>query len=148
MELTSINEHVRSEERDSLILQSYDARGRELVLAFTCDGGRREDEALVVRFHDAAHFHHPSVLYSPVLFRIAEPEEAQRLVPPASYDADELSGKSGGLSVVVLENREGSPYGYYIAAERVEATGKSRSECLWVWWTFASRLSTSCESRP
>jgi hypothetical protein len=57
MELTSINEHVRSEERDSLILQSYDARGRELVLAFTCDGGRREDEALVVRFHDAALFH-------------------------------------------------------------------------------------------
>ncbi len=126
MELTLINEQLRREEPDSLILQSYDARGRELVLAFTCDGGPREDEALVVRFHNAALFHLPSVLHTPVFFRIAEAEEAQRLVPPASYDAEELSGKGGGFTVVVLESQEGSPYGFYIAAESGDATWEPR----------------------
>jgi hypothetical protein len=133
MELTSINEHLRREEPQNLILQSYDGRRRELVLAFTCDGGPREDEALVVHFHDAALFHLPSVLYTPVLFRIAEAEEIKRLVPPASYDAEELSGKNGGFIVVVLDNQEGSPYGYYIAANSVDATWKPRKDCLWVW---------------
>lgn len=133
MELTSINEHLLREQPDTLILQSYDVRGRELVLAFTCNGGPREDEAFVVHFHDAALLHLPSVLYSPVLFRIAEAKEARCLVPPENYDAAELSDKDGGLTVVVLENQEGRPYGYYIAAESVDATWKSRDDCLCVW---------------
>jgi hypothetical protein len=130
MELAAINEHLRREEPGTLILQSYDVRGRELVLAFTCDGGPREDEAFVVQFHETALVHLPSVLYAPVFFRVADAEDGRRLVPPASYDADELSGGGGGFTVVVLEDGGGAPYGYYVAAESVDAAWRPRKDCL------------------
>ena len=48
MDLEFINSVLDSDHASQLILQSFDARGRELVLAFACDGGPREDEAFVV----------------------------------------------------------------------------------------------------
>jgi len=128
VDLTSINEHLRREEPETLELRSYDARDRRLVLVFTCDGGPREDEALIVRVHGAALLHLPSILHGPVRFRVADAAEARRLIPTKGYDAGEMSGDEGGYTVVLLEDRGGSPYGYYLAAERIDATWEPKVE--------------------
>ncbi len=133
MEIDSINEQLRAARPDTMIMQSFDIRGRKLVLAFTCDGGPREDEAIVLEFSQAALFHLPSVLYEPVFFRVANETERERLIPRVSYDPLEVSGTLGSFAVLVLEDDQGNSYGYYIAAESVRAAWKPRRECLQVW---------------
>ena len=133
MEIESINEQLRAARPDTMIMQSFDIRGRRLVLAFTCSGGPREDEAFVLEFGQAALFHLPSVLYEPVFFRMADETERERLIPRVSYDPLEVSGTLGAFTVLVLEDEHGCPYGYYVAAERARAAWKPRSECLQVW---------------
>jgi hypothetical protein len=133
MDLESINSVLASEHASQLILQSFDVRGRELVLAFACDGGPREDEAFVVYFQQAALFHVPSVLYQPVRFRLAAGDERAAVVPSVSYDPLEFGEAGKALKVVLLTDAAGQRFGCYIAAESVSASWAARSACLKVW---------------
>ena len=133
MDLESINIVLEGDRASQLILQSFDARGRELVLAFTCDGGPREDEAFVVRFQQAALFHVPSALYQPVRFRLAAGDEHAAVVPSVSYDPLEFGEADNAFKVVLLTDAAGKRFGYYIAAESVSSSWAPRSACLKVW---------------
>ncbi len=133
MDIQAINATLRAEAPETLIVQSYDARGRRLVVAFTCAGGPREDEAFVLEFEQTILFHLPSVLYGPVVFRAATESERSVLIPGVSYDADEVSGRGGAYTVLLLENEKGVAYGYYLAADEVQARWTPRSACRDVW---------------
>jgi hypothetical protein len=62
-------------------------------------------------------FHLPSVLYAPLLLRVASEEERVALIPSASYDAWEVSGQQDGYTILLLENGNKVAYGYYLAAK-------------------------------
>lgn len=128
MEIASINSVLREEGFHEMVVQSFDARGRKLVVSFMSDGGPREDEAFVVEFEQAILFHLPSVLYASAFFRVAHEPERERLIPPVSYDALEVSGKPGAYTVLVLEDADGVSYGYYLAADSVSASWRKRRE--------------------
>ncbi len=137
MELSHINAELAAEQPDTMILQSFDIRGKTLSIAFTCNGGPREDEAFLVTFHETILFHLPAVLsvaHSPVvLFRLPSESERESLIPAVSYDAEEVSGQEGAFSVVVLENERARLHGYYVAAGSVEGKWVRRNECAQVW---------------
>ncbi len=137
MELIHINAELAAEQPNTMILQSFDIRGGVLEIAFTCNGGPREDEAFLVTFRGAILFHLPAVLsvtHSPVaLFRLAAEAERKSLIPAVSYDAEEVSGQEGAFSVVVLENEHARLHGYYVAAESMEGKWVKRDACARVW---------------
>ena len=131
--IEEINTVLDEESPDNLILQSYDVRGRKLVLAFTCNGGPKEDEAYVVSFEQAIIFHLPSVLYKQVRFRKTTEAEREQLIPEVSYDTLEVSGRERAYTVLLLTNQDGKAYGYYIAADSVSAEWVPKVSCLEVW---------------
>jgi hypothetical protein len=128
MHIDAINKELRSEHLKEMTVESFDAHGRKLVVSFTCNGGPRESDAFIVTFNEAVLFHLPSVLYEPAFFRFADESERARLVPEISYDAQELSGAPNAYSVLLLEDDRGEPYGYYLAADSVSASWRSRTE--------------------
>lgn len=134
MDLSTLNRELSEEFPSRLIVQSFDGEKRELVVAFTSDGGLREDSALEVRFLGAIIFHLPSVLHEEgVQFTLATPAEIISLIPRCSFDADELSGPPRGLSVVALVSSLGESFGYYVAAEDLTWSWKPRSDCAFAW---------------
>ncbi len=130
MNIEEIDEVLRVEWPENLILQSYDARSQRLVVAFTCDGGPREDHAYLVSFEEAIIFHLPAYLYNPVRIRQATEEERERLIPAESYDPVEVSGKGGAFTVALLTEQDGRAIGYYVAARSSSAEWVPREFCL------------------
>ena len=121
MDVNPINSLLRQEGPDRMVLESFEIRGRRLVLAFEFDGGPREDYQLVVEFKEIIVFHLPSVLHSPTFFRCASKPERERLIPAVSYDAAEVSGGPGASTVVAMDDANGVPLGYYLVADSVAA---------------------------
>lgn len=128
MDIDSINGVLREMQLDAMVVQSFDSRGRKLVVSFMADGGPREDEAFVVEFDEAILFHLPSVLYAAAFFRVADEQERERLIPPVSYDPLEVSGKPGAYTVLVVEDAHGTSHGYYLAADSVSASWRRRAD--------------------
>jgi hypothetical protein len=134
MDLSTLNRELSEASPSRLIVQSFDAEKRELIVAFTIDGGPREDSALEVRFLGASIFHLPSVLHEvDVQFSLATPTQVTSLVPRCSFDPDELSGRPGALSVVVLASSSGESFGYYVAAEDLTWSWKPCADCAFAW---------------
>jgi len=131
MDLIEINDTLLEYRPDNLILQSFQARDRKLCIAFTCDGGEREDFAYIVEFTHAVCFHVPSVLYVPIQFRVSDAKLAKNYIPSISLDESEFGEK--GLKLVLLCNEKALPVGYYIAAESVLSEWVSREKCDFVW---------------
>ncbi len=129
VDIEEVNAVFEREFPDNLVLQSYDARNQELVIAFTWDGGPREDEAYVVRFEQAILFHLPAVLYGEVRFRKATETERERLIPAESFDPLEVSGATGAFTVVLFTDQDGKTFGYYVAAKSVRAKWLPREAC-------------------
>jgi len=119
MDLDPVSTVLECESPENLTVQTYDAHSMELVLAFTSDGGPKEDLTYVVRFEQAVLFHLPASLYHEVRFRKATEAERERLMPADCCDPYEFSGAKGAYTVVLLTNRDGKALGYYIAAESV-----------------------------
>ena len=131
MDLGKINDVLREYE-PNLILQSFSQQTRELRIAFTCDGGPKEDEAFLVTFKEAVIFHVPSVLYNGrVVFRIASIPDVSGIIPDVSFDEGEFGGE--GFKIFLLTHLDGTATGYYVAAESVAARWVSRTECEKVW---------------
>ena len=124
IDLAEVNSVLRADGVDRVELQASDVRGRRVSLACLFEGGPRESDAFVLEFHDVIVLHLPFILHvrAGLTLRVATPEEGARLIPPISYDADELSGKPGAYSVVLLADGGGDPYGYYVAAARASGS--------------------------
>ncbi len=119
MNIEEIDVVLELEAPSDLITQTYNAREQELVIAFTCDGGPREDQAYIVRFEEAILFHLPAVLHDEVRVREATEGEREQLIPEESYDPLEVSGAPGAFTVVLFAGRDGRAFGYYVAARSV-----------------------------
>ena len=126
MQIESINEQLIEDQLLGMEVRSFDADGRRLVLAFSSHGGPRESEEFLVELGQAIIFHLPSVLHAPVVFRRASEEERERLIPPTSYDRDEVSGTAGAYTVLTLNDLDGTPTGYYVAADTISASWRKR----------------------
>jgi len=133
MQLDHVNAHLQEEDPSRMLLQSFDAVGGVLQLAFVCDGGPREDEAFLVQFKNVAIMHLPAVLHESVRFSLAPLRDVGSLVPACSFDEEELSGAKGAYQVVLLTNAAGKPHGYYLAAESVTASWVPMKDCRGVW---------------
>jgi hypothetical protein len=133
MDIDRINDVLRQEQLAPMVVQSYDAGSRNLVIAFMCEGGPREDDAFAVEFHETIIFHLPAILHRMALFRRAGAAERERLIPRVSYDSAEVSGAPGAYTVVALDDDNGSPLGYYVAAESASAAWRSRRELRGPW---------------
>ncbi len=132
MTQTKLNRDLNEHSPGNMILQSFNQASRALHIAFTCDGGPKEDQALWVTFQAAILFHLPSVYSQHVLnFSIASLQRAKQLIPEANFDASEFGEK--GYKVFELTSQSGHPTGYYIAAESLEAKWVARTDCVKVW---------------
>jgi hypothetical protein len=132
MSLNAINSVLREHEPDSFILQSFTQNGRVLVIAFTCAGGPKEDEAFLVTFDEAIIFHVPSVLYNfQFQFEVTSLDEIRSTIPPISFDEGEF-GESG-FTFFVLTDTDSKRTGYYVAAEAVTGSWVPREQCVRVW---------------
>ena len=130
--MDQINDVLIEYDPGNFILQSFSQRTRELGIAFTCDGGPKEDQAFHVTFVEAIVFHVPSVLYnSRLVFRVAPNPDAKRIIPDISFDEGEFG--EDGFKVFLLMDRDGTATGYYIAAESVAARWVPHTECDKVW---------------
>ncbi len=130
MTIEEIDAILGAEAPENLILQSYDARSKRLEIAFTCDGGPREDQAYLMRFEEAILFHLPAYLYHRVRLRIATEAERQRMIPPESYDPLEVSGAEDAFTVVLFTGPDGRALGYYVAARSLSAEWLPCESCL------------------
>ncbi len=74
--IKEVNHQLKIECPDNFILQSFCQNDRELLIAFTCDGGPREDHAYRVTFFKTAIFHLPSVLYQEILLKRQQPSKS------------------------------------------------------------------------
>lgn len=129
MTLNELNRELNEHSPENMIVQSFSQVSRELHVAFTCDGGPKEDAALWVTFKEAVMFHIPSVHNQGALnFSIASKERAKNLIPEDHFDDEEFG--ENGLKVFLLTNPAGQPTGFYIAAENVEAKWVALSDCL------------------
>jgi len=132
MTLNDLNRDLNEHFPGNMILQSFSQDSRELRVAFTCDGGPKEDQALLVTFKEAVIFHIPSVNQHCVFnFSIASIQRAKNLIPEDNFDEAEFG--ENGFKVFELTNQAGHPTGYYIAAESVEAKWVAKSDCVKVW---------------
>jgi hypothetical protein len=131
LDIEPINKVLREEGPARLLLQAYDPRRRALTVAFTFDGGPREDDAFVVVFDGAVIFHVPSVLHREVLFALLPPSAARKYVPAVSFD-DEEFGPAGFRIVAILDEGEAET-GYYVAAEGCTAEWLPTAQCPFAW---------------
>ncbi len=136
MTLEEINNVLSEYEPDNFILQSFSQETRELSIAFTCDGGPREDQAFLVTFNEAVVFHIPSVIChrlndgGPFVLLTAPIPDVSRIIPDVNFDEEEFG--EDGFKIFLL-TRDGKATGYYIAAESVTASWVPRSDCIKVW---------------
>jgi hypothetical protein len=114
-----------------LILQSFNIIDRKLVIAFTCNGGPKENQAYLVTFLEATSFHLPSVLYETVQFEIVDHNKIKEIIPHISYDEGEYCDT--GFKVIKIITGDKKETGYYIAAESVSAGWVPRTVCNKVW---------------
>ena len=126
MHIESINDTLIEDGLVEMELRSFDANGRKLLLAFSSNGGPRESDEFLVELGQAIIFHVPSVMRSPVIFHRANEAERERLIPPESYDRDEVSGAPGAYTVLTLNDIAGRPYGYYVVAETISGSWRRR----------------------
>ena len=130
MELDKINRELTEHKPEKFVLYSFRQRGRELILAFSCDGGPKEDEVFLLTFRETPLFHVPSVLHEVVGLELVESSRAQDFIPEVSFDSDEFGERGFKIVKLVLEN--GKSTSYYVAAESASGEWVSRNK-LDVW---------------
>ncbi len=132
MTLDEVNDVLSEYEPDGFILQSFSQETRELRIAFMCDGGPKEEQAFLVTFKEAVIFHVPSVLHDGrLVLRLARIPDLNRIIPEISFDEGEFGEE--GFKIFLLMDHAGTPTGYYIAAESIEASWVLQTECDKVW---------------
>ncbi len=123
-----INGTLIQKHPDMLLLTSFGQPNRELILAFSFNGGPEEDKLFVVRFTGTVVFHIPSIIHTstaaPIVFKIAPYFEANKYIPDMSFDEEEFGEK--GYRIFLLTTPAGKETGYYVAAEAVKSEWISR----------------------
>ncbi len=117
---------MKEERPENFTTASFDSQNRELVIAFTFNGGSNEDKIFVLKFEQAVAFHIPSVLREYIIFHLAPYTDAHQYIRAISFDEEEFGEK--GYKIVVLSQPFGDETEYYIAAESVQSEWISYQE--------------------
>lgn len=117
MNLNEINKIIIEEEPDTFTLSSFSQKDRELVVAFTFDGGPNEDKVFIVKFIQTVAFHIPSIIHQSIIFNLAHHSNARHYIPFISFDEEEFG--EDGYEIILLLDSARNETGYYIAADNV-----------------------------